>query len=124
MSEASTTDERSLDQTVSVKIDGGYEVVTYHFGKGDEVLLCLNGGPGLPCDYLREPHARLAGQGYRVIAYDQLGCGRSDKPDDTSLWNVPRYVQELEQIVLALDLPKVHLLGHSCGVRSSLPTTR
>ncbi|MDH3664005.1 MAG: proline iminopeptidase-family hydrolase [Alphaproteobacteria bacterium] len=115
MSDAQRWDERSPDRTVNVEIDGGYQVVTYHFGGGDEVLLCLNGGPGLPCDYLREPHAWLADKGYRVITYDQLGCGRSDKPDDVSLWNVPRYVQELEQIVQALDLQKVHLLGHSWG---------
>ncbi len=115
MSDAQRWAERSPDRTVNVEVGGGYEVVTYHFGEGDEVLFCLNGGPGLPCDYLREPHAWLADKGYRVIAYDQLGCGRSDKPDDVSLWNVPRYVQELEQIVQALDLPKVHLLGHSWG---------
>ncbi len=115
MSSDQMWNERSPDQTVDVEIDGRYRVVTYHFGEGDEVLLCLNGGPGLPCDYLREPHAWLADKGYRIIAYDQLGCGRSDKPDDASLWNVPRYVQELEQIVQALDLSKVHLLGHSWG---------
>lgn len=108
-------DERAPDETITIEIDGGYKVVTDRFGSGNEVLLCLNGGPGLPCDYLRAPHAWLADHGYRVIAYDQLGCGRSDKPDDLSLWNVPRYVQELAQIVRALDLPQVHLLGHSWG---------
>ena len=108
-------DERSPDETVTVEIDGGHKVVTYHFGRGDEVLLCLNGGPGLPCDYLREPHAWLADKGYRVVAYDQLGCGSSDKPDDLSLWTVPRYVQELERVIAGLGLPKVHMLGHSWG---------
>lgn len=108
-------DERSADEVITIEIDGGFRVKAYQFGVGDEVLLCLNGGPGLPCDYLREPHAWLADKGFRVIAYDQLGCGQSDKPDDLSLWNVPRYVQELDQIVRALDLPRMHLLGHSWG---------
>lgn len=108
-------DERAPDETVTVEIDGGFKIVADSFGSGDEVLLCLNGGPGLPCDYLRAPHAWLADRGYRVIAYDQLGCGRSDRPDDLSLWTVGRYVRELEQIVRALDLPKLHLLGHSWG---------
>ncbi len=108
-------DERPADETITIHIDGGYKVLADSFGGGEEVLLCLNGGPGLPCDYLRAPHAWLADRGYRVIAYDQLGCGRSDKPDDLSLWNVPRYVQELAQIVRALDLPRFHLLGHSWG---------
>src|SRR5690606_27056945 len=44
---------RQPDETRAVEIAGGYEVVTYSFGAGDEVVLCLNGGPGLPCDYLR-----------------------------------------------------------------------
>ena len=60
------TEPRQPDETRSVTIAGGHNVVTYSFGSGDEVVLCLNGGPGLPCDYLREPHACLADHGYRV----------------------------------------------------------
>ena len=97
-----------------VKVDG-YSVVTYSYGSGDEVLFLLNGGPGLPCNYLREPLIALADQGFRVVTYDQLGCGRSDKPTDKSLWNISRYVEEVETVLRALDLPPVHLLGHSWG---------
>ncbi|MCG8356034.1 MAG: proline iminopeptidase-family hydrolase [Kiloniellales bacterium] len=108
-------DDRAADEARSVEIAGGHKLVTYSFGQGDEVLLCLNGGPGLPCDYLREPHAPLADKGYRVVAYDQLGCGRSDKPSGESLWEIGRYVEELETVRQALGLGKVHLLGHSWG---------
>src|SRR5262245_4154635 len=97
-----------------VKVDG-YNVVTYSYGSGDEVLFLLNGGPGLPCNYLRDPLIALADQGYRVVTYDQLGCGRSDKPTDKSLWTMSRYVEEVETVLRALDLPPVHLLGHSWG---------
>jgi hypothetical protein len=38
-----------------------HEVVTYSPGAGDETVLLLNGGPGLACDDLREPHARQRG---------------------------------------------------------------
>ncbi len=51
----------------------------------------------------------------RLIRYDQLGCGRSDRPDDLSLWTVARYVEELELVVRALELDSFHLLGHSWG---------
>ena len=95
---------RQPDETRAVAIAGGYKVVTYSFGSGDEVVLCLNGGPGLPCDYLREPHACLADHGYRVVAYDQLGCGASDKPDDSSLWTIERYAKEVETVREALGL--------------------
>lgn len=106
---------READEILAVELPGGHAIQTYHCGSGDEVLLCLNGGPGLPCDYLREPHSSVTERGYRVIAYDQLGCGRSDRPQDVGLWTVGRYVEELETLFRALDLPPVHLLGHSWG---------
>ena len=106
--------ERAYDDRTEIDI-GGHRLVAYSFGSGDEVVLCLNGGPGLPCDYVRESHSWLADHGYRVIAYDQLGCGQSDFPDDVSLWTVPRYAQELEAVRTALGLGRVHLLGQSWG---------
>ena len=42
-------------QENSISVDG-YNVVTYTYGSGDNTILLLNGGPGLPCDYLRDPH--------------------------------------------------------------------
>ncbi len=97
-----------------VKVDG-YDVVAYEFGKGDEVVFLANGGPGLPCDYLREAHSCLIDQGYRVIAFDQLGTGASDRPTDPALWTIGRYVEETETVRRALGLGKVHFLGHSWG---------
>lgn len=107
-------DPATPDRSRRVKIDG-YEVVTYEYGQGDEVLFLLNGGPGLPCNYLRDPLVRMVEEGYRVVTYDQLGCGASDKPKDKSLWTIARYVEEVETMRKALDLGKIHLLGHSWG---------
>ena len=101
-------------EVVEVQVDG-YKVVTYSYGTGDNVLFLLNGGPGLPCDYLRDPHIPLANEGYRVIAFDQLGCGNSDRPEDSALWCISRYVEEVETVRKALDLDHVHLLGQSWG---------
>jgi proline-specific peptidase len=50
-----------------------------------------------------------------TIVYDQLGCGRSDQPDDTSLWTVDRSVEEVDQVRAALGLERCHLLGQSWG---------
>ena len=105
---------REPDEIRRVAVDG-FEVVTYSYGSGENILFLLNGGPGLPCDYLRDPHIFLAGEGYRVVAFDQLGCGNSDRPDDSSLWNIARYVEEVETVRKALNLEKVHLLGQSWG---------
>jgi proline iminopeptidase len=76
-------------------------------------LVLLHGGPGFPHDYL-EPLGALADE-RPVIFYDQLGCGRSDRPDDTSLWHADRFVKELEQVRATLAPERVHILGHSWG---------
>ena len=105
---------RSPDEIQNVTVDG-YNIVTYSYGEGSDVLLLLNGGPGLPCDYLRDPHIPLADEGYRVVAFDQLGCGNSDRPDDPALWTISRYVEEVETVRKTLGLENVHLLGQSWG---------
>jgi proline iminopeptidase len=50
-----------------------------------------------------------------VILYDQLGCGQSDRPEDTRLWCVERFVDELHHLRQELRLSRFHLLGHSWG---------
>ncbi len=108
------TEYRTADDVQKVSVPGG-KVAVYSFGKGEEVLLCLHGGPGCTCDYVRDSHSFLADHGYRVVVFDQLGSGESDKPKDTSLWNIPRFVEEVETVRTTLKLGKVHLLGQSWG---------
>jgi proline iminopeptidase len=96
-----------------ISIPGGrvwYQIM----GDGNGVpLLVLHGGPGYPHDYL-EPLGSLSDE-RQVIFYDQLGCGKSDWPDDPSLWQTERFVEELHQVRQALGLWQVHLFGHSWG---------
>ncbi|MEW6730966.1 MAG: proline iminopeptidase-family hydrolase [Acidobacteriota bacterium] len=83
-------------------------------GTGKDVpLLIAHGGPGMPHDYL-EPLVGLATE-RSVIFWDQLGCGRSDRPTDISLWNLPRFIDELNIVIQALDLTELIILGHSWG---------
>lgn len=105
---------RAPDETVKVAVPGG-NVAVYSFGTGEEALLCLHGGPGCTCDYVRDCHSAMADCGYRVVVYDQLGSGESDKPKDRSLWRVDRFVDEVEAVRAALSLGRVHLLGQSWG---------
>jgi len=81
------------EQEGFIPVAGEYRVWYRIAGGGAEreniPLLALHGGPGVPHDYI-ENLADLASDTRRVILYDQLGCGRSDKPDDTSLWRVDR----------------------------------
>jgi proline iminopeptidase len=83
-------------------------------GTGDGVpLLVLHGGPGgTSCGFARlDP----LGEQRPVVRYDQLGTGRSGRPDDTTLWTVERYLEELHTLRQALGLERMHLLGHSWG---------
>lgn len=102
------------DETITLSIDG-HRIVAYSFGAGEDVLFCVNGGPGLPCDYLRDAHSCFIDQGFRVIAFDQLDCGASDRPGDPAMWTLERYVRETEEVRRQLRLGKVHFLGHSWG---------
>jgi len=77
-------------------------------------VLLLHGGPGAASDYMIPLAERLADHRPTVV-YDQLGCGRSDQPDDTSLWTVDRSVAEVDQVRAALGLERCHLLGQSWG---------
>ncbi|RCW19916.1 tricorn interacting aminopeptidase F1 [Ciceribacter lividus] len=106
--------EIAPDDRVEIEVDG-FRVVAYSFGRGDETVFCLNGGPGLACDYLREAHSCLVDHGYRVVAFDQLGTGASDRPTDPALWTIGRYVEETETVRRVMGLGAVHLLGHSWG---------
>ena len=86
-------------------------------GSGDHEgypLMILHGGPGVPHDYLENLEA-LASDTRRVVFYDQLGCGRSDQPDDPSLWRVSRFADELATVRQELGLDQVHILGQSWG---------
>jgi proline iminopeptidase len=76
-------------------------------------LLTLHGGPGgTSCgNSLLEP----LGDERPVIRYDQLGTGRSGRPDDLSLWEVGRFVEALHTIRKELGLKRFHLYGHSWG---------
>ena len=97
----------------------GYRTWYKIVGKLDSVsrklpLLVLHGGPGFPHDYL-EDLAQLADGGRAVVFYDQLGCGKSDHPDEPGLWVMDTFVEEVNGIREGIGLDRLHLLGHSWG---------
>jgi len=97
---------------------GKFNVWTKRFGNNPGIkLLLLNGGPGATHEYFECLENFLPKENVEFIYYDQLGCGNSDKVTDTSLWDLPRYVEEVEQVRKALNLTSDNffLLGHSWG---------
>jgi len=76
-------------------------------------LLCLHGGPGSTHHYFA-PLERIAEEGRAVVLYDQLGCGRSDRPAAIE-WKLQVFLDELAALREQLRLARVHLLGTSWG---------
>ena len=97
---------------------GIFRVWTRRFGNNERVkLLLLHGGPGVTHEYFEPCDSYLPGAGVEYYFYDQLGSYYSDQPDIPDLWDLPRFVEEVEQVrkALALDVSNFFLLGHSWG---------
>ncbi len=97
---------------------GDFEVYTRRVGDNPEIkLLLLHGGPGANSSYFESIDEYFPGKNIEYYYYDQLGSLRSDVPKDTSLWNIDRFVDEVEQVRQALNLTKdnFYILGHSWG---------
>ena len=80
-------------------------------------LLLLHGGPGATHEYFEACDSFLPAAGIEYYYYDQLGSAWSDQPDEPELWTIPRFVDEVEQVrvALGLDRDNFYLLGHSWG---------
>ena len=94
-------------------LDGRHGRTWYRVtGEGGRTpLVCLHGGPGSTHNYFR-PLERLADE-RRIVLYDQLGCGRSDRPAID--WSLVIFTDELQDLREHLGLDQIHLLGTSWG---------
>jgi proline-specific peptidase len=105
---------RGMQEQGFVDVPGG-QVWYTRLGSGAATpILMLHGGPGAGHDYIA-PLGEALAQDRPVVMYDQLGCGRSEQIDDTSLWTVDRSVAELDAVRAALGLDRIHLFGQSWG---------
>ncbi|MBI3716481.1 MAG: proline iminopeptidase-family hydrolase [Betaproteobacteria bacterium] len=97
---------------------GTFNVWTKRVGNNPSVkVLLLHGGPGATHEYFEAFDSYFPGAGIEYYYYDQLGSAFSDQPDEPSLWDTARFVEEVEQVRIALGLDKsnFYLLGHSWG---------
>lgn len=97
---------------------GTFHVWTRRFGNNPKIkLLLLHGGPGGTHEYFEPCDSYLPEAGIEYYFYDQLGSYYADQPDIPDLWDIPRFVDEVEQvrIALGLDASNFFLLGHSWG---------
>jgi proline iminopeptidase len=94
---------------------GRFKVWTKKMGCGPLKVLLLHGGPGFTHQYLEAMESFLPEAGIEMYYYDQLGCGNSDIPDDVSLWETSRFVEEVEEVRKGLGLENFVLYGQSWG---------
>jgi proline iminopeptidase len=98
-----------------IEIGGGHWVWTKKVGSGNIKVLLLHGGPGADHRYFEGFEDFLPLNGIEFYYYDQLDSTNSDKPNDPSLWTIPRYTEEVEAVRRGLNLDQFYLLGHSWG---------
>ena len=97
---------------------GEFRVWTKRVGNNPKVkVLLLHGGPGATHEYFEACDSYFPMAGVEYYYYDQLGSTYSDQPDDPDLWEIPRFVDEVEQVrrALGLDASNFYLLGQSWG---------
>jgi proline iminopeptidase len=102
-----------------IPIHGGkYKVWTKRVGNNPRIkVLLLHGGPAATHEYYESFDSFFPQEGIEYYYYDQLGSYYSDQPNDTSLWNTSRFVEEVEEVrqALKLDSTNFYLLGNSWG---------
>ncbi len=79
-----------------------------------EVVLMLHGQPTWSYLY-RKMIPGIAAAGYRAIAVDHLGMGRSDKPIDLSFHTFEKHVQRLKTFIGVLGLKDITLFCQDWG---------
>ena len=97
---------------------GTFNVWTRRVGNNPTIkVLLLHGGPGGSSDFMSVFDSFFPAEGFEYYHYDQLGSFMSDKPDEPDLWELERFVDEVEQVrvALGLDASNFYLWGQSWG---------
>jgi proline iminopeptidase len=97
---------------------GEFKVWTKRIGNNPDIkVLILHGGPGGTHEFYEAFDSFFPGAGIEYYYYDQLGSHYSDQPDMTGLLTTQRFVEEVEQVRIALGLNRDNffLYGQSWG---------
>ncbi|WMN11684.1 proline iminopeptidase-family hydrolase [Marivirga salinae] len=97
----------------TVEVEGG-EIWYKVMGEGEGIpILTLHGGPGGTHRYFYQLSPQTDER--PIILFDQLGGGRSDYHNDTTLMTVDHFVEQVKAVKESLGLEEFYLLGHSWG---------
>jgi len=102
------------DREAMVAVPGGRIYVRVNGALGGKPpILFIHGGPG--GSHWSWLNATALSDDRAVILYDQLDCGRSDRPGDPANWTLPRFLAEIEAIRAHFGIARWHVLGGSWG---------
>jgi len=96
----------------------GVEIAYLEEGEGDPVLLIHGFASSAQVNWVDPGWVRhLVRAGYRVIAVDNRGHGRSAKLYDPSDYGTPKMAEDARRLLDHLAIPRAHVMGYSMGAR-------
>lgn len=91
----------------------GTEIYYKDWGPKDGPVVTFSHGWPLSSDAFEAQMFFLASHGYRCVAHDRRGHGRSGQPWEGN--NMDTYADDLAELFIALDLKDAMMVGHSTG---------
>ncbi len=92
----------------------GVQLFVRQLGRGPQNLVIVHGGPDWDHSYFL-PYLESLSEQMRLTLFDLRGCGRSQRFGKPNLYHLTHAVEDLKQLLDALGLAKVTLLGFSYG---------
>ena len=98
-----------------VKVTGGYEIAVHEIGAGPAVIFVHGSGPGAsgPSNFKRNLRT-FAEAGYRAIATDLIGYGRSSKPTGLD-YTLELFAETLREAIAEVGIEHASFVGNSLG---------
>jgi non-heme chloroperoxidase len=96
-----------------VTTQDGTEIFYKDWGPGDAQAIVFHHGWPLSADDWDNQMLFFAGKGFRVVAHDRRGHGRSDQTSEGN--DMDTYASDVAELISHLDLKNVIHVGHSTG---------
>lgn len=100
---------------------GGFQTNVHDIGSGEPVVFIHGSGPGVTAWANWRLVMPELSKSFRVIAPDMLGFGYTDRPTDRA-YDKDAWVQQVIDLLDALDIAKAHIVGNSFGGAIALAT--